>query len=108
MDDMAQRWTRFEQYDWPDDRSTPLVSDGDRVLSPTAPQNGPLQVTGTFSIKPNNFSWNKLADTFWIDQPGSFPFSFFSAMSLFIEIESAVGTGYSTSDATGYGMDVCN
>ncbi|KAJ7320786.1 alpha/beta-hydrolase [Mycena albidolilacea] len=48
-------------------------------------ENGPLQVTGNFSIKPNNFSWNKLADTFWIDQP--------------------VGTGYSTSDATGYVPD---
>ncbi|KAF7334471.1 Alpha/beta-hydrolase [Mycena venus] len=48
-------------------------------------ENGPLQVTGTFSIVQNNFSWNKLADTFWIDQP--------------------VGTGYSTSDATGYVPD---
>jgi len=33
----------------------------------------------------NNFSWNNLADTIWIDQP--------------------VGTGYSTSDATGYVPD---
>ncbi|KAJ6602725.1 alpha/beta-hydrolase [Mycena vulgaris] len=48
-------------------------------------ENGPLQVTGTFSIVPNNFSWNKLADTFWIDQP--------------------VGTGYATSDANGYVPD---
>ncbi|KAJ7243916.1 alpha/beta-hydrolase [Mycena haematopus] len=48
-------------------------------------ENGPLQVTGTYSIVQNNFSWNQLADTFWIDQP--------------------VGTGYSTSDATGYVPD---
>ncbi|KAJ6607825.1 alpha beta-hydrolase [Mycena sp. CBHHK59/15] len=48
-------------------------------------ENGPLQVTGDYSIVQNNFSWNKLADTFWIDQP--------------------VGTGYSTSDATGYVPD---
>ncbi|KAF8144926.1 alpha/beta-hydrolase [Mycena galopus ATCC 62051] len=48
-------------------------------------ENGPLQVTGTYSIVQNNFSWNNLADTFWIDQP--------------------VGTGYSTSDATGYVPD---
>ncbi|KAJ6629342.1 alpha/beta-hydrolase [Mycena sp. CBHHK59/15] len=45
-------------------------------------ENGPLQVTADFSIVQNNLSWNKLADTFWIDQP--------------------VGTGYSTSDTTGY------
>ncbi|KAJ7479822.1 alpha/beta-hydrolase [Mycena latifolia] len=48
-------------------------------------ENGPLQVTGDYSIVRNNFSWNKLADTFWIDQP--------------------VGTGYSTSDANGYVPD---
>ncbi|KAJ7058539.1 alpha/beta-hydrolase [Mycena amicta] len=48
-------------------------------------ENGPLQVTGNFSIVENDFSWNKLADTIWIDQP--------------------VGTGYSTSDATGYVPD---
>ncbi|KAJ7186610.1 Alpha/Beta hydrolase protein, partial [Mycena filopes] len=48
-------------------------------------ENGPLQVTGTYSIVPNNFSWNDLADTIWVDQP--------------------VGTGYSTSDANGYVPD---
>ncbi|KAF5358669.1 hypothetical protein D9758_007755 [Tetrapyrgos nigripes] len=48
-------------------------------------ENGPLQVTGDFSIVGNNFSWNKLADAFWVDQP--------------------VGTGFSTSDATGYVLD---
>ncbi|KAJ7159990.1 alpha/beta-hydrolase [Mycena crocata] len=48
-------------------------------------ENGPLQVTGNFSVVHNNFSWNKLADTFWVDQP--------------------VGTGYATSDASGYVPD---
>ncbi|KAJ7112959.1 alpha/beta-hydrolase [Mycena epipterygia] len=48
-------------------------------------ENGPLQVTGNYSIVQNDFSWNKLADTIWVDQP--------------------VGTGYSTSDATGYVPD---
>ncbi|KAF7307471.1 Alpha/beta-hydrolase [Mycena indigotica] len=48
-------------------------------------ENGPLRVTGNFSIVQNKFSWNKLADTIWIDQP--------------------VGTGYSTSDANGYVPD---
>ncbi|KAJ7202081.1 alpha/beta-hydrolase [Mycena pura] len=43
-------------------------------------ENGPLRVTGTYSIVQNNLSWHQLADTFWIDQP--------------------VGTGYSTSDTT--------
>ncbi|KAF5373507.1 hypothetical protein D9757_010495 [Collybiopsis confluens] len=45
-------------------------------------ENGPLQVTGNFSIVENQFSWDKLADAFWVDQP--------------------VGTGFSTSDAAGY------
>ncbi|KAJ3809239.1 alpha/beta-hydrolase [Lentinula lateritia] len=45
-------------------------------------ENGPLQVTGNYSIVENEFSWNKLADAFWVDQP--------------------VGTGFSTSDAAGY------
>ncbi|KAJ7202095.1 alpha/beta-hydrolase [Mycena pura] len=48
-------------------------------------ENGPIRVTGTFSIVQNSFSWHQLADTFWIDQP--------------------VGTGYSTSDSTGYIAD---
>ncbi|TFK54453.1 alpha/beta-hydrolase [Heliocybe sulcata] len=45
-------------------------------------ENGPLHITNTYSIVPNNYSWNKLADAFWVDQP--------------------VGTGFSTADATGY------
>ncbi|KAJ7078454.1 alpha/beta-hydrolase [Mycena belliarum] len=48
-------------------------------------ENGPLQVTGNFSIVQNDFSWNKLADTIWVDQP--------------------VGTGYATSDINGYVPD---
>ncbi|KAF9258269.1 alpha/beta-hydrolase [Marasmius fiardii PR-910] len=48
-------------------------------------ENGPLRVQGDFSITQNNFSWHKLADAFWVDQP--------------------VGTGYSTSDANGYVFD---
>ncbi|KAJ7474691.1 alpha/beta-hydrolase [Mycena latifolia] len=48
-------------------------------------ENGPLQVTGDYSIVNNNYSWNQLADTFWVDQP--------------------VGTGYSTSDTDGYVPD---
>ncbi|KAJ7741263.1 alpha/beta-hydrolase, partial [Mycena metata] len=41
-------------------------------------ENGPLLVTGDYSIVDNPWSWNKLADTFWIDQPA--------------------GVGYATSD----------
>ncbi|KAJ7238698.1 alpha/beta-hydrolase [Mycena rebaudengoi] len=48
-------------------------------------ENGPIQITGNYSIVHNKFSWDKLADTFWVDQP--------------------VGTGYSTSDSTGYVPD---
>ncbi|KAJ7778367.1 alpha/beta-hydrolase [Mycena metata] len=45
-------------------------------------ENGPLQVQFDGSITQNDFAWNKLADTFWVDQP--------------------VGVGYGTSDSTGY------
>ncbi|KAJ7840852.1 alpha/beta-hydrolase [Mycena olivaceomarginata] len=45
----------------------------------------PLRVTEDYAIVPNNYSWHQLADTIWVDQP--------------------VGTGYSTSDATGYVPD---
>ncbi|KAI0076167.1 alpha/beta-hydrolase [Panus rudis PR-1116 ss-1] len=45
-------------------------------------ENGPIHVLSNYSLVLNNFSWNHLADAFWIDQP--------------------VGTGYSTSDSKGY------
>nr|VWO99735.1 Cyanate hydratase (Cyanase) (EC (Cyanate hydrolase) (Cyanate lyase) [Ganoderma boninense] len=45
-------------------------------------ENGPIHVLPNGSWVFNSFSWNNLADTIWIDQP--------------------VGTGFSTSDTTGY------
>ncbi|KAF8524846.1 alpha/beta-hydrolase [Hysterangium stoloniferum] len=46
-------------------------------------ENGPILIDSDFSLVDNHqFSWNSLADTFWIDQP--------------------VGTGFSTADSTGY------
>ncbi|KAF8967659.1 Alpha/Beta hydrolase protein [Flammula alnicola] len=47
--------------------------------------NGPIRINGDYSASPNKYSWNKLADYFWIDQP--------------------VGVGYSTADADGYAPD---
>lgn len=32
-------------------------------------ENGPLQVTANFSLVSNAFSWDKLLDYIWIDQP---------------------------------------
>jgi hypothetical protein len=32
-------------------------------------QNGPFQVQNDYSIVHNEFSWDKLADYIWIDQP---------------------------------------
>ncbi|TDL15660.1 alpha/beta-hydrolase [Rickenella mellea] len=58
---------------------------GESSLVGLMSENGPLQVTNTFSIVQNNFSWNNLADYVWIDQP--------------------VGTGYSTADTSGYIAD---
>jgi hypothetical protein len=32
-------------------------------------QNGPIQIQGDYSASPNKYSWDKLADYFWVDQP---------------------------------------
>ncbi|KAL5531955.1 hypothetical protein ACEPAF_5518 [Sanghuangporus sanghuang] len=48
-------------------------------------ENGPLRLQNDLSFKYNNYSWNNLADTFWVDNP--------------------VGSGYSTADSTGYVLD---
>jgi hypothetical protein len=62
-------------------------------------QNGPihLQPNGSWFI--NQFSWNTLADTIWIDQPvGKYPQFIYCVTHL-----SFTGTGFSTSDSKGYG-----
>ncbi|KAI0682067.1 alpha/beta-hydrolase [Cerioporus squamosus] len=48
-------------------------------------ENGPIHIQPNGTWFHNNFSWNALADTIWIDQP--------------------VGTGFSTADSTGYVPD---
>ncbi|KAI0671913.1 alpha/beta-hydrolase [Trametes maxima] len=48
-------------------------------------ENGPIHVLANGTWVHNNFSWNHLADTIWVDQP--------------------VGTGFSTADSTGYVPD---
>ncbi|TFK39879.1 Alpha/Beta hydrolase protein [Crucibulum laeve] len=48
-------------------------------------ENGPIRINGDYSASPNQYSWDKLADYFWIDQP--------------------VGVGFSTADANGYIAD---
>ncbi|TCD69154.1 hypothetical protein EIP91_008631 [Steccherinum ochraceum] len=48
-------------------------------------ENGPVHVADDLSVFQNNFSWNKLADYIWVDQP--------------------VGTGFSTVDADGMVKD---
>ncbi|KAK2463588.1 hypothetical protein APHAL10511_004339 [Amanita phalloides] len=48
-------------------------------------ENGPIRINSNYSISPNPYSWDKLADFFWIDQP--------------------VGVGFSTADADGYALD---
>jgi carboxypeptidase D len=32
-------------------------------------QNGPIHTAFNGSMYANNYSWNKIADYFWIDQP---------------------------------------
>ncbi|KAJ7686175.1 alpha/beta-hydrolase [Mycena rosella] len=48
-------------------------------------ENGPIHIQPNNSWFINEFSWNTLADSIWVDQP--------------------VGTGFSTSDSTGYVAD---
>ncbi|KAJ7117599.1 alpha/beta-hydrolase [Mycena epipterygia] len=48
-------------------------------------ENGPIRIASDGTISENNYSWNKVADYIWIDQP--------------------VGTGFSTADAAGYIAD---
>jgi hypothetical protein len=52
-----------------------------------------------YSISANNYSWDKLADYVWIDQP------VYVLTSIWINfIESYFsGTGWATADSTGYG-----
>lgn len=32
-------------------------------------KNGPIRINADYSASENPYSWDKLADTFWIDQP---------------------------------------
>ncbi|KZP13626.1 alpha/beta-hydrolase [Athelia psychrophila] len=54
-------------------------------------ENGPLEIQDDYTIKQNNYSWSKQADTFWVDQPAPDP--------------DPAGTGFSTTDADGYVAD---
>ncbi|CDO69768.1 hypothetical protein BN946_scf184766.g13 [Trametes cinnabarina] len=48
-------------------------------------ENGPIHINSDFSASQNNFSWDRLADYVWVDQP--------------------VGVGFSTADSAGYVHD---
>ncbi|KAJ6581885.1 Alpha/Beta hydrolase protein [Mycena capillaripes] len=48
-------------------------------------ENGPVRIAANGTISQNPYSWNKVADYIWIDQP--------------------VGTGFATADAAGYIAD---
>ncbi|KAH8115245.1 alpha/beta-hydrolase [Phellopilus nigrolimitatus] len=48
-------------------------------------ENGPIRVQDDLSMKANNYSWSKLVDQFWVDNP--------------------VGVGFATADSTGYVFD---
>ncbi|TFK74999.1 alpha/beta-hydrolase [Pluteus cervinus] len=45
-------------------------------------QNGPIRLQSDYGAQPNNYSWDRLADWIWVDQP--------------------VGVGFSTADTQGY------
>ena len=72
-------------------------------------QNGPIHVQPNGSWVSNNFSWNNLADTIWIDQPvGELVCRLKTGLQgrhiLSVPLFPPIGTGFSTSDTTGYGM----
>ncbi|EIW58500.1 alpha/beta-hydrolase [Trametes versicolor FP-101664 SS1] len=48
-------------------------------------ENGPIHINADFSAQQNNFSWDRLADYVWVDQP--------------------VGVGFSTADSAGFVHD---
>ncbi|KAI0352156.1 alpha/beta-hydrolase [Trametes cingulata] len=48
-------------------------------------ENGPIHINADFSAQQNNFSWDRVADYVWVDQP--------------------VGVGFSTADSAGYIFD---
>lgn len=40
------------------------------ALAPTlSTQNGPIQITPQYAATANKYSWDKLADFIWVDQP---------------------------------------
>uniref|UniRef100_A0A0W0G8I5 Carboxypeptidase n=1 Tax=Moniliophthora roreri TaxID=221103 RepID=A0A0W0G8I5_MONRR len=48
-------------------------------------ENGPIRIGSDYGASPNEYSWDRVADYIWVDQP--------------------VGTGFSTADADGYVAD---
>jgi carboxypeptidase D len=32
-------------------------------------KNGPIRIGSDYSASPNEYSWDKLTDMFWLDQP---------------------------------------
>lgn len=85
----------------------------------TSLQNGPIHVLANGSWVLNNFSWNHLADTIWIDQPVGMCKAHLvlarglrgrprasQAVSPNAVMLPLTGTGFSTADSTGYGASV--
>lgn len=66
-------------------------------------KNGPIQIKGDYSAGPNAYSWDKLADYFWIDQPVYEPHLMLAYR--LINWCNCSGVGFSTADPNGYGKD---
>ena len=66
---------------------------------------GPILVNEDGGVRPNEFSWDKLVDYIWVDQPVyvsySHPIVRESSHSNGLYLDS--GVGYATSDSSGYG-----
>jgi hypothetical protein len=69
-------------------------------------ENGPLLSTVDGSVAPNPYSWDKLVDYIWIDQPVYVLYPVVVCRYSFtshVFRSSFSGVGFATADSTGYG-----
>ncbi|KAJ6562288.1 alpha/beta-hydrolase, partial [Mycena capillaripes] len=57
-------------------------------------ENGPIHVTGTYSIVENKYAWNKLADTIWIEQPVGVGYSTVANNHSYVADEDQMGEDF--------------
>jgi carboxypeptidase D len=56
-------------------------------------ENGPIRLQDNYSVGPQNYSWDRVADYFWIDQPVGVGFSTVQNSS-FVADEDQMGADF--------------